>query len=340
MTLSNLKQILYILLRTGFLVDYVRSCFNDKFIVSNKTYLAMRWLFVITGGLSNRILAMPFKIRYSLKRSKIFQRNYLDCLDKNGFLILDANAHASRLAALLRHDLASKQLREDLLITSGEKPLVFSTLRQALQSPKRRAPRLFHNMSDVFSSEYTWQLIDQLHLVDLAAQYFRCEPILTQVQSWHVLPLRDDEYEQERLYDHAAQSFHFDMDWLQFLKFFINLTDVNEEDGPFEYQLASHSGHHQLFDQRHAESELMTNINVVKAVGNCGTCFVADTSGLHRDGRVMSGGRQVLQVEFAVAAFGALQLYQPSIQDCKRSFSPENMTPFKSFRDRVFTLYK
>ena len=45
------------------------------------------------------------------------------------------------------------------------------------------------------------------------------------------------------------------------------------------------------------------------ATGEIGSMFIADTSGLHRDGRAISNYRQVLQVEFAISTFGLNNQY-------------------------------
>ena len=338
--MKRINEVTFILLKTGFLIDYLRNLFNDCFFVSGRTYQSMRRLFVLTHGTMNRYLALPFQLKYRIYRG-------INCLSRarqlkhKGFAVILPVDNIVDLSCQIRRDLQDKPVREDRQVSSDSNQPIYDNFEIALQAPERRAPRLFHAIADVYSCVSIWSLIEELKLSNVAADYLGCQPLLTQIQSWHVVPLKINEQNHQSLYSFSAQSFHFDMDWLKFIKFFINLTNVSEQDGPFEFQPYTHDGRHRLVDQRHESDDMSRrdDLEIVTATGSPGICFAADTSGLHRDGRSKGGCRQVLQVEFAVSSFGAAYLYKSCIEKGRR-WIPEDVFTNASFKGRTLALYQ
>ena len=339
--MKRINEVTFILLRTGFLIDYCRNLFNDCFIISARTYQSMRRLFVLTHGTINRYLALPFRLKYQISRGGNRFRSKTRQLNHKGYTVILPVGNIVDLSCQIRRDLQSKPVREDRQVSSDSAQPIYDNFELALQAPERRAPRLFHAIADVYSCASIWSLIEHLQLTNLAADYLQCQPLLMQIQSWHVVPLKINEQNHQSLYSFSAQSFRFDMDWLKFIKFFINLTNVGDQDGPFEFQPYTHDGRHQFVGQRHDSdnSSRRDDLEIVKATGCPGICFAADTSGLHRDGRSKGGYRQVLQVEFAVSSFGAAYLYKSCIEK-GRSWIPEDVFQNASFKGRTLALYQ
>jgi hypothetical protein len=99
------------------------------------------------------------------------------------------------------------------------------------------------------------------------------------------------------------------MDRLNFLKFFVYLSDVTTENGPHVFVAGSHR--HKPRSLRDpvrfgdAGVESGYGAGAVKSIcGARGTIFAADTSGIHKGMPVVSGHRLVFQVEFATGRFG------------------------------------
>ena len=107
----------------------------------------------------------------------------------------------------------------------------------------------------------------------------------------------------------AAQLFHFDMDRLKFIKFFIYLTDVDEEHGPHVYVARSHVRKPSLVrrDGRIVDEEILSAYGadaIVEITGPQGTILAVDTRGFHKGRAPEAGDRLMFQVEYANSLFG------------------------------------
>lgn len=106
----------------------------------------------------------------------------------------------------------------------------YSNINKALLDPSMTSARIHHRKMDVASSIYTFNLISSPQIVDIATSYLGCDPLLTSIESWYVFPVRGEDL--SSIYDAAAQTYHYHLDWIKFVKFFVNLTDVDESHGP------------------------------------------------------------------------------------------------------------
>lgn len=77
-------------------------------------------------------------------------------------------------------------------------------------------------------------MITDMNFFAIAQEYLACKPIHDLVLMWWSAP------HSNKASSEAAQLYHFDMDHLKFLKFFIYLTDVDEHNGPHCYVRKSH----------------------------------------------------------------------------------------------------
>lgn len=137
----------------------------------------------------------------------------------------------------------------------------------------------------------------------IAAAYFRCRPVFDFATMWWTTPSGPREYSL------AAQEFHWDMDRLFFLKFFIYLTDVTPDTGPHVFVAGSHRRKPAAVrqDRRYDDAEVAAHYpaEAIRTVcGPRGTIFAADTRALHKGQPVVRGERLVLQVEFTISRFG------------------------------------
>jgi hypothetical protein len=151
-----------------------------------------------------------------------------------------------------------------------------------------------------------WEVCRMPAFAEVARQYLRCEPILDLVTMWWSLAVPSNQQEQSA----AAQLFHFDLDRLSFLKFFVYLTDVTPANGPHCYIAGSHRGFRNIKLQRDgrfsdAEIKAYYPSEEVQIVGQKGTVFVADTKGFHKGLPLESGERLIFQLEFSNSLFGA-----------------------------------
>ena len=113
----------------------------------------------------------------------------------------------------------------------------------------------------------------------------------------------------------AAQLYHFDLDRIQWLKWFIYLSDVDTDTGPHCFIRGSHrSGRKpgellQRGYQRIPDSDLerfFPKEDFLEITGKKGTVFVEDTSGFHKGKLPTKGPRLVLELEFTNSLFGTV----------------------------------
>lgn len=145
------------------------------------------------------------------------------------------------------------------------------------------------------------------HVRDIAAEYFNDKNITVE------MTLYQHSKREGSLDDvPGGEAFHID-DGRKTLKFFLYLTDVNEDNGPFCYAPKSHglSGwlkfcriiewfittrHFSLYFMN--EDKIINKYNQVKICQDAGTVFCADTTGFHRATPVIKGEREVFVVSF------------------------------------------
>lgn len=137
----------------------------------------------------------------------------------------------------------------------------------------------------------------------IAGAYFRSRPVFDFLTMWWTTGRG------ARDLSGAAQQFHYDMDRLFFLKFFVYLTDVEADNGPHVYVAGSHRRKPASLreDRRFSDAEVAAAYpaeRIRHITGPRGTVFVADTRGLHKGEPVRTGERLVLQVEYALNRFG------------------------------------
>jgi hypothetical protein len=130
----------------------------------------------------------------------------------------------------------------------------------------------------------------------VVGQVFGCKPTLDCVLSWWSMPGHET--------PEQAQSFHRDVDSLNFLKLFMYLTDVGDTAGPHVYVSGSHKENvpgEKI--RRYTDSEmsaLYRENRVVRFTGDAGACFLENTFGYHKGAVPKTTRRLILQFVYAV----------------------------------------
>lgn len=143
-------------------------------------------------------------------------------------------------------------------------------------------------------------------IIAVAAAYLNSKPMLDLAAMWWSTAYA------RAANSEAAQLFHFDMDRLRFLKFFIYLTDVTPANGPHVYVAKSHrrSGKPDNLwrDGRIPDEEIFpaySKDDIVQVCGPRGSMFAGDTKAFHKGTAVQTGDRLVLELEYCNSLFGA-----------------------------------
>jgi hypothetical protein len=141
----------------------------------------------------------------------------------------------------------------------------------------------------------------------IAQAYLGCGPVVDIVTMWWSVPFGDTPSAD------GAQLYHFDMDRVKWLKFFVYLTDVTPETGPHRFVAGSHrsgrtpkhllrQGYARLPDAE-VESSFPADA-IITFTGPRGTIFAEDTRGLHKGIPPVAGERLVFELEYSDSLFG------------------------------------
>lgn len=137
---------------------------------------------------------------------------------------------------------------------------------------------------------------------EIARQYLGAAPLLASLQSWTTRPPTTGMADE---LDAAAMAYHCDSDFFGFLKFFVLLTDVGPENGPFTFIEKSHRGTRHVAG-RMPDSEVVGPDDVeFKGTGRPGDLVIVDTKGWHKASEPISGYRSMLQFVYASSLFGS-----------------------------------
>jgi Phytanoyl-CoA dioxygenase (PhyH) len=178
------------------------------------------------------------------------------------------------------------------------------------------------------------QLLADRSFLAVADTYLHCDAVQTDIGAWQSVVFGPETRSA------SSQLFHSDRDHLQFLKFFVYLTDVTANTGPHVFVRGSHRTRPELLrrDIRFSDDdvfEYFARDDVVELLGPSGTIIAADTSGLHRGKPPDAGERWIFELEFASSLFGPgglpldVRVVSPELAEQLRS------TPRKYARFRV-----
>ena len=209
---------------------------------------------------------------------------------------------------------------------AGVKPIVVDSYDPA--NPLGNRYDLFGE--DLINNASVQRLMADHSLVAVAQNYLRCKPMLDVMGMWWNAASVD------RPDAEAAQFYHFDMDRIKWLKFFIYLTDVTPASGPHCFVAGSQrtggipktllaKGYSRLTDE-----EVSANYEtdkVIQFVAPRGTIIAEDTRGLHKAQHVKKGDRLMLQLQFSNSLFGGFypasnvnQVLDPDFRDMVSRF--------------------
>lgn len=162
--------------------------------------------------------------------------------------------------------------------------------------------------ADLINHPDVQALMAEPTIVAAAQAYLDTEPVADVVAMWWSTAFSD------RPDSEAAQHFHFDLDRIKWVKFFIYLTDVTHDSGPHYFIAKSHrrggipaallaKGYARLSDAEVAAH--YDKRDFMEFAAPRGTILAEDTRGLHKGQNVRAGNRLILQIQFSNSLFGA-----------------------------------
>lgn len=268
-------------------------------------------LFCLTGGCSNQLLSSSLRLCSSPYKIEPLQgilgnmslpalKKIVQKLNEDGYYIFENTLSSESCQKLLDFAYSSPAtIRGDNI----------KDHHQAIYQPEAPlAVRYDFDPQILIDHEEVQKLITDHTLLAVAQHYLKAKPILDVIGMWwHTAYQKEPD-------SSAAQYFHFDMDRIKWLKFFIYLTDVGEENGPHGFVRGSHraggipvalrsKGYARLTDEEVYASYAKEDI--IYHLAKKGTIIAEDTRGLHKGQHVIAGDRLVLQIQFSNHLFGA-----------------------------------
>jgi hypothetical protein len=278
-------------------------------------------LFCMTGGTSNDALSRLVSLLYPPYRltdmngvlgdlgaedvSKIIRQ-----VDQKGYYVFERRLPSHLCDRLLQFALTHRCFQRGMSDAPGP-----ADTREVPRYPRENPGGVRYDFSaaDVIDNLDVQGLMADRSILAVAQSYLRCKPIIDVMSMWwHTAYSKVADKE-------AAQFWHFDMDRIKWLKFFIYLTDVGPDNGPHSFVEGSHrtggipdslrlKGYVRLTDEE--VEACYPRDRFIEFTAPRGTVIAEDTRGLHKGKPVQRGDRLVLQLQFSNSLFGGY--YPPS----------------------------
>jgi len=194
----------------------------------------------------------------------------------------------------------------------------------------------FVKCEDLIYAPGLFDLVGSKALIDVASGFFGAQCKVDYIGAWWSYP-QDDKDASGQFEPDVTQLFHRDIDTLNALKFFIYLTDVNDENGPHLVIPGSQNFKFKTFkDKKHSDDEVIdfcnkNNLKLFRITGKKGSNFFEDVFNLHRGTTPVKGRRLIFEVIYSLtqtpfgpkAPFGDLSIIKKLNNDVpqKKYFS-------------------
>lgn len=277
-----------------------------------EAYMSMRRLYKRTNGRFNDAMGrlnrtLHWKQRADLNDSAFENVTAYEIkaaarsIQKDGFYKFDRQLPAEACHQLLSFSL-SEPGNSRTLQSDGETATVFDR-----KNPQ--AIRHQYSAESLFQNPVVQTYATDPYFFSIAQEYLGFNPVFDVMTMWWSTPTQD-----EQMQSRAAQLYHFDMDRLKFVKFFVYLTDVGPDNGPHCYVRGSHirKPAELLVDGRLSDEEVLrhySSTDLVELTGPTGTMLAVDTRGFHKGKPLVAGDRLIFQIQYADSLFG--QQYPP-----------------------------
>lgn len=305
-------------------------------------YQAMVRLFALTRGRSNDVLAAwigwlrrPYRLEHADGvlniRDQSERQAVVNALRTHGYYLFPEQLPAELCDKLLQFALSHP-------CTPRAKDGVGAAPTPVATYPRSDPQAIIYEFhpGDLINQPDVQRLMGDGSFLALAQDYLGAQPVLDTVNMWWTTA---HSQQPDR---NAAQLYHFDMDHVRWLKFFIYLTDITPAVGPHCFVSGSHrsggipdsflsQGYARLTDVEVAANYSAQDL--MEFTGRRGTIIAEDTRGLHKGKPVLQGDRLMFEFEFSNSLFGAV----PPGKGTIKQYHDEVFRRFVSGHRRVFS---
>jgi len=271
-------------------------------------------VFVATKGQANDSLAWMLSLLhppYRLPRRSGVLGNLTDTefgriqqqLETDGYYVFDGC-----LSEDFCERIVQQSLRAECLVLGDEMTVHPEKTRARYERNAPRAPKYLLTEDDTTDIPEIQQLLCDESLIQVAQNYLKSKPIFTGISLWWSACVKDEPDAE------AAQQFHFDLERIRWLRYFIYLTEVTADSGPHCFIKGSHrtgaipedvlkEGYVRQGDERILQ--IYGQSAYREFTGRRGTIVAEDSRGFHKGLMLNAGDRLLLAFEISSSTFGA-----------------------------------
>jgi Phytanoyl-CoA dioxygenase (PhyH) len=309
---KNLKQWLKPLKAVDSIISILKGAFaySKTGVTPERAYYSLIDLYCLTNGYSNAFLAWLLKLYrhpYILPHANgvlgdldsVEINRIVKEIRKDGYYIFD-----KLLAVDVCNKLMSLALTKECSLGGASD----STLQLSIYNRENPVAVTYHlQEEDLIANPDIQMLMGDLSILAIAQAYLETQPILDIVALWWSTTFS------KTACSKSAQLYHFDMDRIKWLKFFVYLTDITIDNGPHCYIAGSHQlgnkpkellklGYARIPDKD--IEKFYPKENFVEITAPKGTIIAGDTLCFHKGKPLKKGDRLILQLEFTNSLFG------------------------------------
>ena len=275
-------------------------------------YQSMIQLFCATGGASSDAMSSMLSL---LRQPYVFadQKGVLGDLSREDVDAIGADLRTRGYHVFKQR--LSDDVCDQLLEFASTAPCIKRGMDDGAASdaaaapyPREKPDAILYDFreQDLINNATVQNLMADRSIVAVAQNYLNAQPIVDVVTMWWSAA-------SERPDKKAAQFWHFDMDRIKWLKFFVYLTDVGADNGPHTFVEGSHrrggisrdflrKGYSRLTDEE--VSGKYPPDKFIEFTAPRGTVIAEDTRGLHKGRHVTRDDRLIFQMQFSNSLFG------------------------------------
>ena len=272
------------------------------FLIFKKNYNFVYQAYVRTYCLSSGLISQIMSFILSINKER-FQRikklknmDVIYRLNENGYVILDEKLEDKLLLGLIS---LTKKLKCNYSKYDPDSQKVI------FDEKLHKLPSYYYDSFDLVNSREVIEVINFLKKMDIADNYLKSKTYLIGVNMWWST-------KSKTIDSYSAQDFHFDLDGIKWLKFFVYLNDVNLENGPHVYV----EGTHKSFSKPHSilkngykrvkDDEIYKHFSkdkIHKIIGKKGTIIIGDSSCFHKGVMPIKGNRLIFEITLSNSLF-------------------------------------
>ena len=328
---------------------FISSCFKvfkgvliheTTGVNTDEAYQSMIGLYCLTNGYSNIFLSWLvkfYKPKYKFLNFKGVLgdltpqqiNQVIQAIQKNGYYIFE-----ELMPVEMCEKLISVALTQECNLT-GTTDVDIKVSKYNIDCPI--ATTYWLREEDLIANPDIQSLMMDLSILAIAQAYLETAPILDIVAMWWSTSVS------KNACTASAQLYHFDMDRIKWLKFFVYLTDVTTDTGPHCYIAGSHKPNNkprELLERGYARisnediMKFYPQSDFIEVTAPKGTIIAGDTSCFHKGKPLKTGQRLTLQLEFTNSLFGGSYLIS-----CLDKSRAQNLSKFAQIYRRIYSTF-